>query len=100
MKRITTIISILIILTSSCVVSKNNVGKFNPSECTQIEKIKDKNFYLFWNKVTINNIEKKIPYKSYEITKKRNAFDGIVFYGTLGICSFYTMQVEACKDKK
>lgn len=55
---------------------------------------KDKNFYLFWNLIPVKKIEKDLKLADYEIVVKRNFFDTIIFYGTIGIFSFYTVKIK------
>lgn len=89
---------LLLFVSSSCVVSKQQIGSFDASKCKTTETIKGKDFYLFWNQIKVKKISDDVKQKNYEIVIKRNVFDTFVFYGSIGIFSFYTVKIKTCKE--
>jgi hypothetical protein len=75
-------------------VSREQFGNYNEMEGNATVYRQDKNFYLFWNLIPVKKIEKELELADYEIVVKRNFFDTIIFYGTIGIFSFYTVKIK------
>ncbi|MFN2127164.1 MAG: hypothetical protein ACK2TU_04830 [Anaerolineales bacterium] len=94
MTRILFFIFLLFLITSSCTVSREQFGNYNEMEGNATVYRQDKNFYLFWNLIPVKKIEKELELADYEIVVKRNFFDTIIFYGTIGIFSFYTVKIK------
>jgi hypothetical protein len=55
---------------------------------------KEKDIYLFWEQVRLRSTEKLLDVKEYELIKRRTFFDAVIFYGTAGIFSFYTISIR------
>lgn len=82
-----------IFLTTSCLVERVQVGSYDASKKSTI-LTKSKDIYLFWGIVPLRRTEKRIKVKDYEKTVRRSVFDTVVFYGTAGIFSFYTVTIR------
>lgn len=80
----------------SCKVSQTNIGAFNPEQPSKVQ-CKSKDIYLFWDLVQLQSTEEKCKVVNYEKVVKRNLFDNVVYYGTLGIFSFYTVKIKVNK---
>ncbi len=92
------ILSLLLI--TSCAVTKEQHGNYDSSKY-QTETIKKgKDFYLFWDKLPIKRIDKKLDIENYEKVIKRGFFDATIYYGTLGIFSFYSVKIKAPKEDR
>ena len=89
-----------LVLVSSCVVSKEQFGNYDSSKYPTETIKKGKDFYLFWDKVPVKRIDKKLNIKDYEKIVRRNIFDVTLYYGTLGIFSFYSVKINVPKDRK
>jgi hypothetical protein len=87
----------IIILTSACAVKRVQVGNYDKKEGKATVIAKGKDFYLFWDQIPLKRVEKKIDVNDYEKVSRRKFFDVITFYGTLGIFSFYTVEIYAEK---
>lgn len=99
-KKKLVIVALLLFMSGySCVVSKQQVGNYDSKKCKSNQTIKGKDFYLFWDQLTVNRTADDIALKNYEIIVKRNAFDAIIFYGSIGIVSFYTVKINTCKTE-
>jgi hypothetical protein len=100
--RILLSLFVLIVFTSSCTISRKQVGNYNNIDCKSKVYAKDKDRYLFWNMVTLREIEKTLKIEDYEKVVRRNTFDTVVFFGTAGIMSFYTVtiRVKDCGEEK
>ncbi|PKP43608.1 MAG: hypothetical protein CVT95_12035, partial [Bacteroidetes bacterium HGW-Bacteroidetes-12] len=78
---------------SSCSVKKVQVGNYQNIDCKKVVYKEDKDMLLFWNLVHVKKTEKGIKVKDYEKVSRRRFFDNVVFYGTAGILSFYTVKI-------
>lgn len=85
---------LLFALLSSCVVSKTTYGDYDQQKGMSHVMEKNKDIYLFWNQVKIRDGVEVTDYESYERLVKRNVFDAVVFYGTAGILSMYTVKIK------
>ncbi len=94
MKRIIIITLLSLLITFSCTVSKEQVGNYNEMKGNATVYQKSKNFYLFWDLVPVQKIEKDLTITDYEIIIKRNFFDSVIYYGTIGIFSFYDVKIK------
>ena len=89
------LISILsILLIGSCVVNKEQFGTYDDSKYKTITYKEGRELYLFWNQLPIKKLDKRIKHKNYEKITKRKPFDAVVFYGTIGIFSFYSVKIK------
>lgn len=84
----------LLILISSCTINREQVGNYNNIKGNTTTYLKGKNIYLFWDQVQLQGIEKKLTIKNYEKIVKRNFFDSVVYFGTFGVFSFYTVKIK------
>lgn len=84
----------------SCLVSKEQFGNYNESDCPTKIVAKGKDIYIFWDKVHIREEKPDTIPVNYEKIVRRNIFDAVVFVGTAGIFSFYTVKIKSkdCKD--
>lgn len=80
----------LFLLITSCTVSKEVVGDFNPEKRSVVYK-KSHDFYFFWEMVKTRSAEDYVTIKDYQKVTKRTPFDVVLYYGTLGIFSPYTV---------
>lgn len=97
-KTINKIIVIIFIFSlASCKVSRSYVGVYDSEQPSKVQ-CKDKDVYLFWDMVQLQSTEKICKVKNYEKVVKRNLFDNVVYYGTLGIFSFYTVKIKVNKS--
>ena len=94
MKKIFIALTLFFLITS-CVVDRQQVGQYNQQDGRAKTVEKSKDIYLFWNMVPMRKTENYTGLKDYEKIVKRNAFDAIIYYGTLGIFSFYTVEIKA-----
>ena len=85
---------VLLFFISSCAVQKEQVGNYAQQEGRATVYEEGKDVYLFWNQIQIQDVEKGIELKNYEKIVKRNFFDRLLFYGTLGIVSHYTVKIK------
>ncbi len=83
--------TILIML--SCTVSRQQTGQYNQIDAKPVMLSKSKNVYLLWDAIPVRQAEKYVTVPDYEIIKRRNAFDAVITYGTLGLVSFYTVKI-------
>lgn len=90
----------IFLLLGSCTVSKEQVGNYNFLDGSTKTYSKEKEIYLFWDKVPLQTIEKDTLIEDYEIIKRRSFFDVIAFYGTVGIFSSYNVTIKVKKLKK
>jgi len=91
---------ILFILLSSCTVQKELVGNYNNTNGKSMVYEKGKDIYLFWNQVQIRDVEEDLKIVDYEKITKRNLFDNVVYYGTFGIVSFYSVKIKVKKTSE
>ncbi len=77
----------------SCKIEKVQVGNYNALEGKSIVYDKGKDIYLFWDQVPLQRLESKIEITDYEKIVKRNLFDNVVYYGSMGIFSFHTVKI-------
>jgi hypothetical protein len=89
-----------LLLASSCVVERTQVGTIEPGLLNQKTYKKGKDIYLFWNQLPLQKTERGLDIKNYEIIVKRNLFDVVVTYGTAGIFSFYTVIIKTERTKE
>lgn len=87
------ILFFVMIFASSCSVNRVQVGNYENIDCKPIVYKADKDFYLFWNTVPVRRTEKGVKVKDYEKVARRKFFDTVVFYGTAGIFSFYSVKI-------
>jgi hypothetical protein len=79
----------------SCKVETLHVGNYATQPGKPVVINKGKDIYLFWDKVPLQRVEKKVAITDYEKIVKRNLFDNVIYYGTIGIFSFYTVKINA-----
>ena len=91
---------ILFILLFSCTVQKELVGNYNNTNGKSMVYEKGKDIYLFWNQVQIRDVEEDLKIVDYEKITKRNLFDNVVYYGTFGIVSFYSVKIKVKKTSE
>ena len=84
---------LFLLLFSSCKVEQVQVGNYSALEGKSIVYDKGKDFHLFWDKIPLHRIERNIKITDYEKIVKRNFFDNVIFYGTIGIFSFHTVKI-------
>lgn len=100
MKQLKVIILFLgIFMFMSCSAQKEQIGNYENLKGKTITYEKGKNIYLFWDQVQLQNIEKDIKIKDYEKTTRRNVFDNVIYYGTFGMVSFYTVTIKTKEEK-
>lgn len=97
-----TILAVLFFLLNSCVVSRSTYGDFERTDCKTETFVKDKEIYLFWDKLPLQQITIPDTINNYQKVVKRNVFDGLVYYGTMGIISHYTVtyKIKICPKEK
>ena len=79
---------------SSCTISRDVFGNYARKQCTPKVYKKGKDIYLFWDNLHVRKTEKNLKLKDYEKVVKRNFFDSVVYFGTMGIFSFYTVKIK------
>ncbi|MGE4288361.1 MAG: hypothetical protein AB7E36_06715 [Salinivirgaceae bacterium] len=84
-------------IAASCVTQRVQIGDFDNSLLKTSLYKKEKDIYLFWDQVKLRSTEKYLDVKAYELVKRRTFFDAIIFYGTAGIFSFYTLSIRVPK---
>lgn len=91
---------ILILISTSCGVQKVQVGNYENIDCKSKTLTKGKEVALFWEMVTIRKVEKTVKVKDYEKVVRRDVFDNVIFYGTVGILSFKSVKIKVkdCDD--
>ncbi len=101
MRSVLAILTLSIVLLSSCAVNTVQVGNYDENECKPKVYKEGKDVSLFWEMVPLRRTEKKINLENYEKVTKRDFFDTVIFYGTAGIFSFktVTINVKNCKGK-
>jgi len=82
------------LLLSSCAVQKEYFGTYDKTESNTTIYKKEKDFYLFWDRIQVREALKTLELENYEKITKRSFLDGVIFYGTAGIFSFYTVKVK------
>jgi hypothetical protein len=92
--RILFISLIGLFLIVSCTVSREQFGTYDDSKYKTTTYKEGRELYLFWNQLPIKRLDKRIKHKNYEKITKRKPFDAMVFYGTLGIFSFYSVKIN------
>ena len=100
MKQILIFTFFSLMIVSSCTVSKEQVGNYNDMEGTIIVYEKNKDFYLFWDLIPVKRIEKNLTITDYEIVLKRTFFDAVIYGGTLGFFSYYTVIIKTKESKE
>jgi hypothetical protein len=90
----------LIIFLSSCAVQKEQLGNYSTSEGKTTVYEKGKDMCLFWNQVQIQDVEKNLKIKNYEKITKRTFFDNLIFYGTFGVVSYYSVKIKIKESVK
>lgn len=101
-KRITTILIVsitVIALSASCTVERKIVGDYDTSKRSVIYE-RSHDFYFFWEMVQTRNAEDFVTIKNYEKVTKRTPFDVVMYYGTLGLLSPYTVEFRVMKDSE
>jgi len=89
------VFSLFFFLFISCKVEQVQVGNYNTLEGKLIVYDKGKDIYLFWDKLPLQRLEDNIKISDYEKIVKRNLFDNVIFYGTMGIFSLHTVKIMA-----
>lgn len=84
----------IVLLGSSCVVSNVSYGNYEQMECDQHQVIKDKNVYLFWHMVKVNETKLPNELQDYKVEKNMNLYDIVVTAGTLGLFSTETVKIK------
>ena len=91
--KVSLIILLTIFLATACSVQKTSVGNYNEIQCDEKLLTKEKDVALFWELLPMRRVEDFITVKNYEKISKRNFFDTVVYYGTIGIFSFHTVKI-------
>lgn len=84
-------------IAGSCVTQRVQTGEFDNSVLKTSLYKKEKDIYLFWDQVRVRSTEKHLEVEAYEMIKRRTFFDAVIFYGTAGIFSFYTVSIRVPK---
>lgn len=92
--KIITIPLLILLLTASCVVQKQQFGDYESQEGKEKIYEKGKDIYLFWDQVPLQRVDKDIDEENYEKVVKRNVFDAFITYGTIGIVSYYSVKIK------
>ncbi len=87
-------LAIILFVATSCGVQRVAVGNYETTDCKSKQYTKGKDISLFWEMVPLRTTEKKIKVTDYEKVVKRDFFDTIIFYGTAGIFSFKTVEIN------
>lgn len=85
---------IFMLITSSCAVSKVQVGNYNEVDCKSEVYLKGTDSYVLWELIPIRKTESLVKVKDYEKIVRRSFIDGLGTYGTLGFFSFYTVKIK------
>lgn len=85
-------------IASSCVTQRMQTGDFDNAVLKTSLYKKEKDIYLFWDQVRLRSTEKNLDVKAYEMIKRRTFFDAVIYYGTAGIFSFYTVSIRVPKS--
>jgi hypothetical protein len=93
-KSIILLFIILLLSNTSCKVTKEQVGNYSTTDCKPKLFREGKDIYLFWEMVPLRRTEKKINLNNYEKEVSRDFFDTVIFYGTAGIFSFYSVKIN------
>jgi len=88
------ILFLVVINFSSCVVSREQMGNYNSIEGKSKTIRVDQEINLFWDMVPLQKVATKNGLKDYEIIKRRNLFNTITYYGTVGIFSSYKVTIK------
>jgi len=91
---------ILLVLLSSCTVQKEVVGNYNNINGKSRVYEKGKDVYLFWNQVQIQDVEDDLKIVDYEKVTKRTFFDNLIYYGTFGVVSYYSVKIKIKESDK
>lgn len=91
---------VLLMAATSCTVSREQYGKYNKEEHDVKTLVKGKDLYLFWDQLSVSKTEHDVDIKHYEKIVKRGFFDFAVYIGTLGIFSFYSVEIKVPEKKK
>lgn len=93
-KIIVTILIVLTLIVSSCVVQKQQYGSYANQQGKEVVYDKGKDIYLFWDQVPLQKLDKDLDMQNYEKVVKRNVFDTFITYGTIGIVSYYSVKIK------
>jgi hypothetical protein len=85
-------------IAASCVTHRVQTGDFDNAVLKTSLYKKEKDIYLFWDQVRLRSTEKHLDVKEYELIKRRTFFDAVIYYGSAGIFSFYTISIRVPKS--
>lgn len=91
--KIIAVLILVLLATSSCVVKKQQVGNYENQQGKEVVYDKGKDIYLFWDQVQLQKVDKNVNATDYEKVVKRNVFDALITYGTMGIVSYYSVKI-------
>ncbi len=94
------LVVLMLSTTISCKVNKEQFGNYETQTGKTVVYDKGKDVYLFWDKISLNKVEDNMQIQDYEKITKRNFFDNIIYYGTFGVFSFYTVKIKVKEDEK
>ncbi|MFP4556765.1 MAG: hypothetical protein ACLFNU_07830 [Bacteroidales bacterium] len=102
MRLVLAILTLSIVLLSSCAVNTVQVGNYDKKDCKSEVYKEGKDISLFWEMIPLRRTDKKVNLENYEKITKRDFFDTVIFYGTAGIFSFksVTIKVKDCNERK
>lgn len=92
------IMLIISILLSSCMMTKTNVGSYKEEQGKEYTYAKGKQIWLLWGMIAIGRTNVSTPTDgSCAVITKRNFADILISFLTIGIVTTYTIKVM---DKK
>ncbi len=86
---------LLIFITVSCTVTRETHGDYDSSKQKTKTVAEGKDLYLFWNQLQVHNVENEVDVTHYEKIVRRRFFDAAIYVGSLGIFSFYSVEIKA-----
>lgn len=90
---------LLLIFTVSCTVTRETHGDYDSSKHKTKTLVKGKDLYLFWNQLPVNRTENQVDVEHYEKIVRRGFFDAAIYFGTLGIFSFYSVKIKVPAER-
>ena len=98
MKKTTFILSISIIMLSSCMTTKTTIGEFKEQTEKKYTYSKGKQVYIFWGTIPLGRTDLKTPKdKNCQIVTRFNITDALISGITLGVITSYTIKIKAKK---
>ncbi|ALO16846.1 hypothetical protein L21SP5_03232 [Salinivirga cyanobacteriivorans] len=90
---------LLIFIMLSCTVNREVHGDFDSSKQKSKTVLEGKDLYLFWNQLQVHNIENEVDVENYEKIVRRRFFDAAIYVGSLGIFSFYSVEIKVPEER-